>query len=118
MPTSKQRKAVEKIVENRGNSISGAMREAGYEFKTAKNPKNLTESKGYKEVLEEYGLTEGLIVTSLVEDIKKKPQNRTSELQLASKLKGMLIEKTDHTTNGKEIQPLLVKFIEAAPDDN
>lgn len=113
MPTPKQRKAVEKMVENGGNSISGAMREAGYSKTTAKTPQKLTESKGYKEALEEYGLTEGLIVTSLVEDIKKKPQNRTSELQLASKLKGMLVDKTDMTTNGKEIQPLLVKFIDA-----
>lgn len=111
MATARQRKAVDKLVENGGKSVSGAMRAAGYEPKTAKNPKKLTESDGYKEILEEYGLTESLIVTSLVEDIKMKPQNRTPELQLGAKLKGMLVEKTDMTTNGKDIQPLLVKFI-------
>ena len=52
-PTIKQKKAIQKIVENHGN-VSKAMREVGYEYKTAKNPKNLTESKGYKEVAEPY----------------------------------------------------------------
>ena len=52
MATIKQKKALDKIVENRGN-ISKSMREVGYSKKTAKNPKNLTESKGWQELLEE-----------------------------------------------------------------
>lgn len=110
MPTNKQRKAVEIMVEN-GGVASSAMKQAGYKDATAKTPKKLTESTGYKELLAEYGLTESLIVTSLVEDIKMKPQNRTAELQLGAKLKGMMVEKTDITSGGKEIQPLLVKFV-------
>ena len=50
MPTIKQEKVFNKIVENRGN-ISKTMREVGYSEKTAKNPKNLTESKGWQELL-------------------------------------------------------------------
>lgn len=95
MPTLKQKKAVERIVENHGN-ISKSMREAGYTDAAAKNPKNLTESKGFKEVLDEYGLTEGLIVESLVEDIREKKQNRKPELELGAKLRGMLVEKQEH----------------------
>jgi len=49
MSTIKQKEAIKEIVEKRG-SISGAMRAVGYSDKTAKNPKNLTESKAYKEI--------------------------------------------------------------------
>lgn len=51
MPTIKQKKAFSKIVENRGN-ISKTMLEVGYDETTAKNPKNLTESNGWKELMD------------------------------------------------------------------
>ncbi len=50
MPTLKQQKAIDKVVENHGN-ISKSMRDAGYDETTAKNPKNLTESKAWKEAM-------------------------------------------------------------------
>ena len=53
MATIKQKRAVKKIVENRGN-ISKGMREAGYSKATAKNPKNLTESKSWEKLMGEY----------------------------------------------------------------
>lgn len=59
-PTAKQKKALEKIVEqkqkNHGKSpsIAKAMREAGYAEATAKNPKNLTESKSWEQMMDEY----------------------------------------------------------------
>jgi len=53
MTTIKQKKAVKEVVENRGN-VSKAMLSAGYAPATAKNPKNLTESKGWNELLEKY----------------------------------------------------------------
>ncbi len=49
--TARQRAAIDILVENRGKSVSGAMREAGYPEKTAKNPKNLTESKAWEEII-------------------------------------------------------------------
>lgn len=86
MATGKQRRAVKKIMENRGMGVSTimALPEVGYKIQTAKNPKNLTDSKGYKESLAEFGLTEELIRTSLVHDIKKKPLRRVRELELGS----------------------------------
>ena len=51
MPTEKQKKAAEKIVENHGN-ISKTMKDVGYSENTAKNPKNLTDSDGWKELME------------------------------------------------------------------
>ena len=54
-PTIKQAMAIKKIVENRGKtSIGRAMRESGYANKTAKNPKNLTESKTWEDLMEKY----------------------------------------------------------------
>jgi hypothetical protein len=111
MPTIKQRVAADLIVENRGN-ISKSMLQAGYDATTAKNPKNLTESRGYKEILDEYGLTEGLIVLSLVEDIKSKPQNRKAELELGAKIRQMMTEKVDITSNGKDLQLPVVRIID------
>lgn len=53
MVSIKQKKAFKKSVENHGN-ISKAMKEAGYTDATAKNPSNLTSSKAWKELMEEY----------------------------------------------------------------
>ena len=53
MPTERQQKAIENVVENHGN-VSKAMRDAGYKPKTAKNPKNLTESEAWKELMEKH----------------------------------------------------------------
>lgn len=91
LPTKKQRDALEGILE--GKSVSKSMLEAGYTPASAKNPKNLTESNGFKMLCEENGLTENLLVTALVEDIEAKPQNRKSELELGFKVLGLLKDK-------------------------
>ena len=53
MATTKQKKAFDKMVENGGN-VSPAMIEAGYSENTAHTPQKLTESKGWKELMETY----------------------------------------------------------------
>lgn len=53
MATLKQKKAIKNIVENHGN-ISRGMLEAGYDPTTAKNPKNLTTSKAWIQLMEDY----------------------------------------------------------------
>ena len=77
-PTIKQKLAVEKLVENRGN-IGKAMISAGYDSTTAKNPKNLTDSKGFEVAMDEYkkeltklGLTTGKVAEKLSEWIDAK----------------------------------------------
>lgn len=52
MVTIKQETAAKKLMENHGN-VSKAMLDAGYDPTTAKNPKNLTESKGFQELMGE-----------------------------------------------------------------
>ena len=51
MATLRQKRAIKEIVENRG-VVSRAMVVAGYKRKTAKNPKNLTNSKAFKKELQ------------------------------------------------------------------
>lgn len=97
MATLMQEAAVDKLVElggrrTRGHlSVSKAMRESKipYSPATAKTPKKLTESKGFQEIARKKGLTAGLITGALVEDIKKKPQNRVPEMRLGADILGM-----------------------------
>jgi len=96
MATLKQKMAAKKITENHGN-VSKTMREVGYSENSAKKPSNLTESKGFKEEMAKYGLTDELIVSSLVEDIKIKKQDRKGELELGSKI--LRLTKDGETTN-------------------
>lgn len=88
MVTNLQKRAIERVAKNGGN-VSRAMVEVGYSPNTAKTPQKLTQSKGYKELLEEYGLTEGLITRALVADIKSKEGDRVQELKLGAEILGM-----------------------------
>lgn len=53
MASLKQKIAFKEITENHGNA-SAAMRKAGYSENTIKKPTNLTNSKGFVELMEEY----------------------------------------------------------------
>jgi len=94
MATIKQKKALDKVIENRGN-VSRAMMDVGYQPATAKNPKNLTESIGWKELCLERGLTEDFLVKALVKDIEDKPGNRKSEIELGFKVIGRLSDRPE-----------------------
>lgn len=102
MATPMQVAAVQELVEQAGSgrkiSVSRAMRESKlpYSPKTAKTPQRLTDSKGFKEVCDEYGLTDSLILGSLTADIKAKPRNRVQELSLAAKIKGLLVDRSEN----------------------
>ena|SRR3990167_7704264 len=91
-PTIKQRKAFGNVVGNGGN-VTRAMIDAKYSIATANTPQKLTESKGWEELCNEYGLTEDFLVKALVNDIKKKPKNRKAELELGFKVIGKLSDK-------------------------
>lgn len=51
--TLKQGEAIKKILENPGLPVSRAMEEVGYSPNTARNPSDLTESKAWKDLMEE-----------------------------------------------------------------
>jgi len=92
-----QKKAAKTLAE-RGGSIGQAMRDAGYSDISSKTPKKLTDSIGFREICEKVGLTDDLILKSLSDDINQKPRNRVQELNLAAKIKGMLIDRTETKT--------------------
>lgn len=52
--TAKQSAVIKDLLENTGKPVSRAMLDAGYPPATAKNPQQLTESKAWQEVMEEY----------------------------------------------------------------
>lgn len=95
--TNKQKKAVKNISENirtEGKSLI----KAGYSKSVSEKPKLVTDSKGFLQLCEDYGLTDKLILDSLVSDIKAKKKNRVQELILAAKMKGHLIERVETKT--------------------
>lgn len=54
MASDKQQMAVQIYMANRGISKAEAMRRAGYSDATARNPKNLTTTKSWQELMDEY----------------------------------------------------------------
>lgn len=102
MATIRQRKAIANIAEN-GGVVSRAMLDAGYSPMTAQDPKKLTESKGYKELCEQHGLTPDLILASLVDDIKAKPKQRVGEMRLGADIIGM-------TKQNNTVIPIQINF--------
>lgn len=119
MATQKQKEAMNKIMENRGMPISTAMLEVGYKPKTAKNPKNLTESDGWLELMDKYlpekdlakvhkeGLQAGKHVfknnneTGEIEDLGIEPDypTRHKYLDTAYKLKGLYAPEKNQNVN-------------------
>ena len=87
MPTIKQKAAFQEITENH-RSVSDAMRVVGYDPDTASKPKNLTASKGWQELVEQY-LPDSLLAQKHNEFLND--EERTigiKALDLAYKLKG------------------------------
>jgi hypothetical protein len=119
MATARQKKAIKKLVENGGKSVSKAMREAGYSAKTAKNPEKLTESKAFKELLADQipnelivqKLKEGLDANRVISAISGKQASgattdfievpdqavRHKYVETSMKAKGILIDKHELT---------------------
>lgn len=88
MATLKQRRAIDELVGNGGMSIAKAMIKSGYTEATANTPSKLTESKGFKQICEEIGLTDNFLTKALYNDIKNKPSKRLGELSLAFEITG------------------------------
>lgn len=74
---------------------------AGYGKGVAKTPERVIESQGFKESLAEFGLTEELITSALVSDIKAKPEKRTQELKLGAEILGMVKREEKPVDNSK-----------------
>ena len=90
MPTLRQKALAKKVLENpqlmKEGSKGELVESVGYSKPIAEHPKRVLESKGFKEELAKYGLTEKLITTSLVSDIENKPKNRLGEMRLGAEI--------------------------------
>lgn len=99
MATEKQKAVVDLLVENgrAGNPepIGKVLVKAGYSPNTAIAPTKVTESQGFKEALEEAGLTPNLVTRALADDIKAKPGKRYQELGLAANILKMTGKESD-----------------------
>lgn len=124
MATTKQRRAAKKLLENPGVGISRIMREVGYSPATAQNPSDLTESKGWKELMEQYlpdatlarvhmeGLSATRMSTSLTAPDIELPDfpTRHKYLETGYKLKGKLTPKDEGGDNGLVVN--IMNFIQ------
>jgi len=66
------------------------LKSVGYGTGLQNQPSRVVESKGFKDSLKEFGLTEELITTALVQDIQTKPEKRVQELKLGAEILGMV----------------------------
>lgn len=93
-PTPKQRKAAKLVLNNmmsdRPIPTGQILANIGYSKGITETPSMVTESVGFKQALRELGLTEELITSSLVEDIRDKPKFRIQELKLGADILGMI----------------------------
>lgn len=96
MATERQLKAIDNLVENRGN-VSKAMRDAGYPPITAKNPKNLTESKAFQELMSE-AITDKKLIKVIDDGLTA---NKTFAVDES------VVEVPDHATRHKFLETAL-----------
>ena len=93
MPTLKQKRLARIVLEHaQDKRITKAeiVEMGGYGQSTQLQPGRALESKGFLLELDKLGLTDELLTTSLVADIKKKKGNRKGELELGFKVRGRL----------------------------
>jgi hypothetical protein len=137
-PKERIKKVFVKVLENHGKDIGPIMGELGYAQNTCDNPKNVTESKSWEMLMDEY-IPESLIAKTHKEafeanrtisivsgkqasggttDFVDVPdwQTRMKATELGYKVRGKLTDKIDHTTNGKDLEAVLVKFINNEDD--
>ncbi len=118
MPTLMQRELANELVKNKSLPIykrknkKDLLVSTGYSLSTAESePNQIIESKGVKDALKDFGLTEKLITECLVDDIKAKPQKRFLELSLGAEILGM---KTKPKDDGQINQTLVINISEGS----
>lgn len=99
MATLKQYRLARTIAKNPKITASQALQISGYSKNT--NLSDIKKSTAFQQLLDRY-LPDDLILGSLEEDIKLKPQNRVKELELASKIK-RYIGTSPFEESGKDI---------------
>jgi len=94
-----------KYIDNRlkGKDKQTSALDSGYKRNTARTAKNSIEkTRNYEELLSDI-LPDDFILQAIRDDIEQKPRNRATELNLATKVKGMQSDKLDITSKGLKI---------------
>lgn len=105
--SAKQKKATELVL--KGQSVSSAMREAGYTEASAKNPKNLTETRYFLDIMEKHGVTDEKIAKVMSEGLEAKHKGevdhgmRHKYLETALKVKKLTEDKPNTSLMGMVI---------------
>lgn len=98
-PTIRQKKAAKAVSENllvdKPRTLGEVLKSVDYGTGLQAQPGRVLESAGFKQALHDLGLTEELITSSLVQDIKDKPKFRLGELKLGAELLGMVKREDD-----------------------
>lgn len=114
--TPLQRKTADNIIQNvlttnRPNKKDAILR-AGGSPSTARCPKLVTESQGFKAYMEKVGLTDDNLALFLAEDIRAKAGNRLGELKLAIGLKGYNTDNVNLDVTNKRETELLREILD------
>lgn len=117
MATLRQKIVASKLVENRGN-ISKSMIQAGYTPATAKNPSNLTNSKGWQNLMDKFLPDKKLL--QVHNELLENPDWRARDagLDKAYRIKGKLgsgLHNTEDTAS-QEIQAVILRIRKILPD--
>jgi hypothetical protein len=112
MPTHKQKQVFKSLmVDKSGKAVGKAMREnGGYSEKTSLTPSKLTNSEGWRELMEEF-LDDKLLAKTHHKLLKSKQERfQLDALNLAYKIKNRY---TDHEATGLPPISIVVKQVEA-----
>ena len=104
--TPRQTKTAMNIVRNlektKPDPLNKVLVESGYSETSARHPKIVLQSQGFKALFESVGLTPEFIIQALHDDIRSKRGKREPELRLAGKWLGL--ETTTQETNVPELK--------------
>jgi hypothetical protein len=91
-------------------SVASAMKEAGYSISTAHNPQQVTKSKSWKELIDEF-LPESMLIDKLKENIKQKKSINASNtaMDMAFKIRGKYQKEKDNEEDKMEDLDTLIK---------
>jgi len=130
-PNDRQKKLAEYMAGNVGLSMGQAMKDLGYSENYADSPDKIKKTKGWKALMRKYlpdrklvkvvdeglganrvisAMNTGKQATGATADFIEVPDHavRHRFVETALKMKGKLIDKTDITTDGKEIKGVVI----------
>lgn len=94
IPRVRQRKAALAVIKNQAldkpKPLGEVLESVGYSSGATETPSRIIDSVGFKQAIRDLGLTEDLITSSLVDDIREKPKARIQELKLGAEILGMV----------------------------